>query len=32
MTQGERTKLYITRSLIDGKMTIMEAVEVSGPN
>lgn len=30
MTQEERTKLYIARSLIDGKMTIKEAAEVSG--
>jgi|GEM_PF-2340672 len=30
MTQEERTKLYIARSLIDGKMTIREAAEVSG--
>jgi hypothetical protein len=30
MTQEERTRLYIARSLIDGKMTIREAAEVSG--
>jgi len=30
MTQEERTKLYIARSLIDGKMTIREAAEISG--
>lgn len=30
MTQEERTKLYIARSLIEGKMTIREAAEVSG--
>ena len=30
MTQEERTKLYIARSLIDGNMTIREASEVSG--
>jgi len=30
MTQEERTKLYIARSLIDGKMTVREAAEVSG--
>lgn len=29
MTQEERTRLYIARCLIDGKMTISEAVEVS---
>ena len=30
MTQEERTRLYIARSLIDGRMTIREAAELSG--
>lgn len=30
MTQEERNKLYIARSLIEGKMTIREAAEASG--
>lgn len=30
MTQEERTKLYIARSLLSGKMTFKEAAEVSG--
>ena len=30
MTQRERTKLYVARCLLDGKMTISEAAEVLG--
>jgi len=30
MTQEERTKLHIARSLVEGKMTISEAAKVSG--